>query len=435
MKKVLIISPYFPPVNAADMQRVRISLPYFKENGWEPTVVTVDERHAGMVRDELLLAGIPDDVRIIKVGAFKKELTAKLGLGAIALRSLFQYRRTVNSLLKGEHFDLVYFSTTQFPVCALGRHWKQRFGVPYVIDMQDPWYSQHYYQKPKEQRPPKYRLMYALHKQLERIAMSAVDGLIAVSADYIDALKSRYAALRDVPSSVITFGAFEQDMEIAGANQDNFTSPFSEDGVNVVYIGRGGPDMHMAIVPVFKALRSGLDSQPELFARLRFYFIGTSYARNGTGVPTIQPLAVKYGVADHVTEITDRISYYDTLSTLQHADALFIPGSDDPKYTASKIYPYLLTKKPLLAIFNKGSSVVEILKACTQFVDILTFEKDSPVNEDEIFNVMKNWANNKLQPVELNGNFNQFSAGNLTRKQTELFDKALKHFEATHTNA
>ncbi len=69
----------------------------------------------------------------------------------------------------------------------------------------------------------------------------------------------------------------------------------------------------------------------------------------------------QYGVEKNAIEITDRIGYYHTLTTLLQADALFIPGSDDPQYTASKIYPYLLTNKPLLAIFNSHSSALRIL--------------------------------------------------------------------------
>ena len=39
-KRILIVSPHFPPVNAPDMQRVRVSLPYFVEAGWNVTVLT-----------------------------------------------------------------------------------------------------------------------------------------------------------------------------------------------------------------------------------------------------------------------------------------------------------------------------------------------------------------------------------------------------------
>ena len=54
MKNVLIISPHFPPVNAPDMQRVRMALPYLKENDWNPIVVAVDEKYVEGFRDTLL---------------------------------------------------------------------------------------------------------------------------------------------------------------------------------------------------------------------------------------------------------------------------------------------------------------------------------------------------------------------------------------------
>ena len=36
MRRVLIVSPSFPPISAADLHRVRMSLPYYREFGWEP---------------------------------------------------------------------------------------------------------------------------------------------------------------------------------------------------------------------------------------------------------------------------------------------------------------------------------------------------------------------------------------------------------------
>ncbi|MDB5117663.1 MAG: hypothetical protein JWQ79_3155 [Mucilaginibacter sp.] len=119
---------------------------------------------------------------------------------------------------------------------------------------------------------------------------------------------------------------------------------------NVVYAGRGGMDMHAAIVPVFKAFKQGLIEQPEAFGQLKLYFIGTSYAPKGKGTPVILTLAKQFGIESNVIEITDRIGYYHTLNTLQRANALLITGSDDPAYNPSKIFPYLLAKKPLLAV-------------------------------------------------------------------------------------
>jgi hypothetical protein len=193
--------------------------------------------------------------------------------------------------------------------------------------------------------------------------------------------------------------------------------------------------MHRAIQPVFEAFKKGLDLQPELFGKIKFYFIGTSYAPAGKGIPTILPLAKQYAVEAHVVEITDRISYYHSLLTLQQADALFIPGSDDPQYTASKIYPYVLAQKPLIAIFNKQSSAAEVLDTCTGNAGILTFDKEGPNLADTLYPTLIQLAEGLLKPVTILKSFEQYSAENLTGKQVALFNETLKYFEATHTNA
>jgi hypothetical protein len=423
VKRVLIISPYFPPSNAADMQRIRMSLPYFAEFGWQAEVVTVDERHSDMVKDELLMASLPAGLTIHKVKALSKNVTSRFGLGSLALRSFWFYRQKVNQLLKTGRFDLIYFSTTQFPICVLGWYWKKRFGVPYVIDMQDPWHSEYYRDKPKEQRPPKYWFSYRLNKYLEPIAMKAVGGLISVSESYITDLKKRYPELAPIPSSVIPFGYFEPDMSIASQNLDKFNNLLSTEHINLVYVGRGGKDMQKAIKPVFVVLKQFVENHPD--TRLKLHFIGTSYAPAGAGSPTISPLAKQLGIEKYVVEITDRISYYHTLITLQQADALFIPGSDDPKYTASKIYPYLLAKKPLLAIFNPDSPAIAALKLCgAQYVYDYDAAADLDKGLHEFFNRL---TQGSVVPTNYNTEqLEHFSALRMTEKQCRLFNQILQ---------
>ncbi|RWY57558.1 hypothetical protein EPL05_02065 [Mucilaginibacter gilvus] len=344
------------------MHRVRTSLPFFEQYGWIAEVVTVDVLYTDMVQDELLLQSVPSGIKVHKVKAFDKLRSSKLGLGSIALRSLCYYRKYVNKLLSNHHFDLIYFSTTQFPVCVLGAYWKKKFKVPYVIDMQDPWHSDYYQDKPKDQQPSKYWFSYRLNKYMEPAAIKNADGIIAVSEQYITDLKKRYPQIKDIPAATITFGMFPPDLDIAVKHRAEFKPLLNLDDINVVYVGRGGTDMHKAITPVFDALAHCLKADPAFFSRVKFYFVGTSYAPAGQGKPSILPLAESLGLTGQVIEITDRISYYHSLATLMQADALFIPGSDDAKYTASKIYPYLLTRKALLAVFNPQSSAIAILK-------------------------------------------------------------------------
>ncbi len=422
-RRLLIISPYFPPSNAADMQRVRMSLPYFKQFGWDAEVVAVDPHYTEITKDGLLLQSVPAGIKIHLVKALKKSWTSKFGLGSIALRSFFYYRKTVNSLLKTGRFDLVYFSTTQFPVCILGAYWKKRYGVPYVIDMQDPWHSEYYQDKPRDQRPKKYWFSYRLNKFLEPKAMNHVDGLISVSDKYISDLKERYTHIKNIPVETITFGAFEPDFEIARENSFRYDSILNPATINLVYIGRGGHDMHKATELLFNVFSQLLKTDAS-FSKIKIWFIGTSYAPPGEGVPTLLPLAEKFGIADHVIEITDRISYYHTLNTLQQADALFVPGSDDPKYTASKIFPYLLAKKPLLAIFNKESSAISILHEY-KAKDVYHF--DDPKIQTFIESFLNNLLNKKLPTPEYDpAALEKYDAQNMTRSQCHVFENVIE---------
>ena len=425
MKRVLIISPYFPPCNAADMQRVRMSLPWFRQFGWDAEVVAVDPKYADVAKDALLAESVPDDIKVHYLKAFNKKATSKLGLGSIALRSLYYYRKKVNQLLRQNKFDLVYFSTTQFPVCILGGYWKRKFNVPYVIDMQDPWFSHYYQDKPKHHRPPKHWFSYRLNGYLEPIAMRKVDGLISVSPDYIDELRSRYAETKYIPASTITFGAMADDFRIAAYHEKDFSQLLGPGFTNIVYIGRGGSDMHGAITPLFKALKTGLTNNPDGFNDLKIYFIGTSYAPAGQGIPSIIPLAVQFGVEGNIVEITNRISYFHTLSVLNKADALFIPGSDDPRYTASKMFPYLLTGKPTLALLNSKSPAHAVLHEYGAKYIYEYDGDDTVVNNITAF--LLNVVNNAFAKQEYNtAAVEKYSAENLTHEQCKLFDETIK---------
>jgi hypothetical protein len=410
------------------MQRVRMSLSYFKDFGWEADVVTVDPAFSDISKDQLLLSSIQNEASVHFVKALPKKWTSKLGLGSIALRSLWFYRRKVDQLLMQQKYDLIFFSTTQYPVCILGPYWKRKFNIPYVIDMQDPWHSDYYMTKPKHQRPPKYWFSYRLNKTLEPIAMKKVDGLISVSSAYLQTLNKRYQNCNSIPQQTITFGAFDKDLQIAFNNKTAYPSvlPKKNDEISIVYIGRGGLDMSDAVQLLFKAFNQCLEEDKKLFENFRFYFIGTSYAAAGKGTPTIYPLAQDAKVSAYVTEFTDRIPFYQALNTLADASALFIPGSNDAQYTASKIYPYVMLKKPLLALFHPDSSVVSFLDKC-KVGNVYTFNQGKQQLMIGIKSFLHSIARNTVQPVvPVQEFFEQYSAKAMTQKQCDLFNEVVK---------
>ncbi|MDQ0967620.1 ADP-heptose:LPS heptosyltransferase [Flavobacterium sp. W4I14] len=426
MKKVLVISPYFAPTNAADMQRVRMSLPYFEEFGWDVEIVKVSQEYTDLPSDPYFLESITSEAVIHEVKALSKEITHKIGLGSIALRSIWFYWKKVNVLLKKNRYDLIYFSTTQFPICILGNYWKNKFGIPYVIDMQDPWYTDYYKNKPKSERPRKYWFSYRLNKYLEPIAMKKVGGLISVSSEYITDLKERYSHLKTIPDRTITFGAFDIDFQIAKNHDKTLELAFKADPetLNLVYVGRGGHDMRQAAEILFENLKHGLKQQRSLFDKIRFHFIGTSYAPKGQGIKTIYPIAEKIGVAAYVTEYADRIGFYQTLKNLKYADGLVILGSNHSSYTASKLYPYILAKRPLLAILARESSANSILKSCNAGELITIGENQSKAYEQ--FRLYVESVDHKRIPNTNWKEFEPYTSQAITKSQVELFNEVIK---------
>lgn len=420
------------------MQRVRQSIPYFKELGWEPTIITVDEKYIEAYSlDNLLLETFPRDIKIHKVSALKASLTRKLGIGSLSIRSFFQIKRKGDELLKTEKFDLVYFSTTAFHVMALGPLWKKKFGVPFVLDIQDPWYNTFYFETTLHKKSAKQKIYHKVDKHLEARTLPFADGIISVSAGYRDMYLKRYGGLRYDDFKIIPFGCATLDFEIAGTHVNSSKVKFSDGEINMVYVGRGGNDMNIATDIIFKAITIGLNENNALFKNLRLWFIGTSYAQAGRGEKTIEPIAVSNGLSQMVTEITDRIPYFETLYLLSKADILCVPGSSDPTYTASKIYPYIYTNKPMLAVFHESSSVVDVMKETSngkvvKFGENITDEAKHQLARD-CYGYLVQVLNRTIKNANLNyAAFEEFTAKSMSRQQVDFFDQVIQKTALSH---
>lgn len=354
MPRLLIVSAHFPPVNAPDMQRVRMSLPHFVDAGWEVVVLTVDDRAPLAPLEPELLTTLPRPVRIVRAPLFSRGWTRWIGINNLGLRSLPFLYSIGTRLLAEQAFDLVYFSTTQFVLCPLGRLWRREFGVPYVIDLQDPWLND-YYSQPGAPRPPggwKYLFAYASAKLLEGWTLRRCAHVISVSATYLEVLRRRYPWFTAAHGSVVTFGAPDADLALVRqrAPQTPRLLPDTRT-IKIAYAGRLGGDMLPALDLLFAATAQLGDDVPTL----EFFFYGTSYARAGQGEATTTALAAKHGISARVHESPARIGYLDALQLLLETDIAILIGSEDRAYSPSKIYPTLITGKPTLALAPRDS--------------------------------------------------------------------------------
>lgn len=430
--RVLIVSPHFPPINAPDHQRVRMSLPYFREMGWEPCVLTVQPEYVEGQHDPQLAATVPEDIKIVRTKAFPIEHTRRFGAGSLGLRALPYLRQAGDRLLRSKTFDLVYFSTTVFTAMTLGPRWRRKFNVPYVLDFQDPWVND-YYSEVGAPPPPggrfKYGLSHALAQLLEPRALRATSHVISVSPAYPQALRRRYSWMREDQFTVLPFGAPENDFTLLDElkiKQDIFDP---QDGNrHWVYVGRGGGDQGVALRALFSAMRVERARSPEAWRAVRLHFVGTSYAQGARAVKTIEPLAIEMGVGDLVREYPQRIPYFHALKVMAESDAILLIGSNDTGYTASKIYPCILARKPLLAIFHEASSVVDILRRCTGAECVTFNSSDVPEQlQERVAAVLSQLVNAPAESVaEINwSEFQSFTAREMTRSQCTVFNNCL----------
>ena len=366
MKRVLIISPHFPPTNAADMHRVRMVLPFLRENGWDAEVVAVRPEAVAAPQDAWLTEGLPEEVKVHRVHALGLGWSRMPGLGTLGWRALPGTKRAGDGLLRSGKFDLVYFSSTQWPVHLAGPRWKRDHHVPFAMDYQDPWINDYYREHP-EVVPPGGRWRYALSERLakwcEPRVLRECAGFTAVSEAYPRQLSQRYGWAERIPSIVLPFPGAQRDFDRVRSRPVGQKRFDPHDGrIHWVYVGRGGQDMAPAARMLFAALREYLRTDKELARSLMLHFIGTSYAAAGKGHASIAPLAREYGLGEMVSEVPERIPYSEALQCMLDASAVLALCSNDASYTASKIYPCLLAGKPLLVICREESGVAKLIE-------------------------------------------------------------------------
>lgn len=430
MRKVLIVSPHFPPTNAPDMQRVRLALPHLRALGWEPVVLAIHpDSIEGDVRDALFERTYPGDIRIVRVRGIVPKNTRRFGFGGLWLRCGRAVREAGEALLRAEKFDLVFISTTQFDAFTLGPRWKRRFGVPFVVDYQDPWFTDYYARTGTT--PPGGRIKFAfaqLRARLrEPVVLREASGIVAVSSAYGLSLARTYPGFDASRVVSLPFGTSEDDLAHARSHVPaQPLVPFGDGCFHHVYAGRAGADMGVSLAALFRAFGRYQTSHPVEAARMRFHFIGTSYAPPPLGRETVMPIARAEGVGAHVREHCERVPYFDALHYVIHADALVLLGSDDPSYSASKIFPYLFSRRPALTVFHEQSPALAVARLarsgpCLGFAG----KDDIDTLADEIH---ARWfvaggmaASPGLLPPECAG----FSAEAMTRQLAAIFSAAI----------
>lgn len=431
VKKVLAISPYFPPANTPDMQRLRMALPYFAENGWEVTVATADPSCHSAPRDEALAKTVPAGTRVLKLPCWSERKCRRFGFGHLSNRIAWPWRGSVARLLAQEHFDLVFFTTTQALVLLNGPYWQRVSDVPYVIDLQDPIYVPGgSYRGPDAPGGRwKYRASRFVSRFLERRAFSCPSAVMATSRHYIQTIRDRYPRLANIPMETLPFGVPEADLRMVDEVAEEDLLVARTGGRKVVfYAGRGGPDLRPALGALFSVAADLIRSRPEHADKFRFVFLGTSYGPIGSGARQVEALAGKCGCGRVVLEDPERKPYFEVLKATKEADCALVVGSESASYTASKALTTLAAARKVLAVVHRDSLVCKLYSGNAKVL-LCSYERDPTEPEcvrqieNSLLSILRQDPDLPRDTAVAEGH----TARNMTARMCQLFALSLQH--------
>jgi len=259
----------------------------------------------------------------------------------------------MQQLLAAGRADLVFVSVLPGYAGLLGGWAKRRFGVPFVLDYQDPWVSDWGAAQP---RFSKSGLAHWLAEKLEPRFAPLADAVTAVSNGTLDGLRKRGLLRAETPTAELPIGSDPQDHDVARRIGKNYLE--KKDGLfHVAYFGTL-PEKKLPVAhAIFRALAGSANRR-----QLRFHFIGTSGRADGGDSIGLEKMAADLGITDSVRIEPRRIPYLDALRSMQAADALLMLGSVEPHYTASKLFPYWLSERPIVGVTHEESTVLEIAR-------------------------------------------------------------------------
>lgn len=355
MKKILIISPHFPPSNLTAVHRTRFFANHLPELGWEPIILTVHEKYYEEELDYNLEKLLPNNLRIEKVTAFR--ITKPRVIGDIGLRGFFQLYKKAKQLVISEKVDFLYIPIPSFYCALLGRWLHEKTGIKYGIDYIDPWvhefpgsnkiFSRHWFAT-------------KVSGFLEPIATKKASLITGVAQSYFDGVIERNHLIKQSCEFLaIPYGSEESDHKaIKEMNLKPYLFEKNLGKVQMVYAGAMLPKAYTLLEEIFKAIRNN----KEQFSSVEFHFIGSGKSANDPGGYNVKPLAEKYGLWQSVVfEYPKRIPYLDVLIHLNAADGVFILGSTELHYTPSKVYQAVLSAKPIFAVLHAESTGVKVI--------------------------------------------------------------------------
>lgn len=409
MKRVLIITYYWPPTGGSGVQRWVKFCKYLPSFGWQPVIYTPLNPEQ-LARDESLLADIPECAEILKTSILEPyELYRRL-LGKRSSEvnpvssSAASLPKRISLWIRGNLFipdpriswrakSIKFLSQylRQHPVDAvittgppqsmhlIGLGLKKRLGVKWLADFRDPWTEMFYYKHLHLSKAADRR-----HHQLERRVLESADGIIAVSPlvrdDFAAAIAKFVAtapkAAKPAPSTpvyLITNGFDDDDFNTnLSVNLDaNSNADFSS---ATKHIYKSETVESPQTTKAFRIVHTGLfasDGNPlqlwaalsELCQRDKDFRDKLEIRLAGKTDEAIIKAIEEAGLSDNLVNL-GYLPHEQVVKEQSFADILILPLRQEPEYAKvlpGKIFEYLAARRPVLGIGQSRGAAAMVL--------------------------------------------------------------------------
>lgn len=421
MKKVLVITYYWPPAGGPGVQRWLKFVKYLGDFGIEP-VVYIPENPQYPLLDTTFVNEIPEDITIYKhpifepyriASLFSNKKTKRISAGIIQTKdqsfseklmlwvrgNLFipdarKYWvrpsvRFLNGVLEKEGIETIITTGPPHSVHIIGYYLKEFKKVKWIADFRDPWTSIGYHKKLKLTNLAKNR-----HKELEHLVLNNADKIVVTS----QTTKEEFQRITNRPITVITNG-FDY-IRPASVQLDE---KFIISHIGSMLTGRNPKNL-------WKVLGELVQENQTFRTDLLVQFVG---------VVSDEVIASmkEFGLEKHINIIgyvphEEAIKYQLKSQVLLLAE---INSEETRGIIPGKLFEYMVSERPILGIGPENWEVSQIV-AETKTGAI--FEHTSHF---QLKNVLLNWFG-QYQQKQLgvsSVNINKYSRRELTRKLSE----------------
>ncbi len=396
-KSLLIVTAIFPPVATSGIHRLVRLARYLTEKGVRVGVLTVDETTIakGFKYDHLMLKKVPEEVEIIRVPAYqflkkmielksqfkhstsseKPEIATKKSenspipraSGGTANRKgllqrikdgitlnlntpdnyAFWIRPAVKAgiqLVREHGYRNILSSSPPGSSHVVCEHIKRKTGVHWIADFRDPWSRKQWF------NPEMTNFKRRMIRRLEQKTIRHADVIVLNTPELQEDYGNHYGELLLKKSQVIPNGYDPADFV---SHPSDF--PLPENPIVISHVGTFY--RHRSPIPFLVALGQAIQNKEVPADRFRIRFIG------GVGQfrADVETLVSRYGLQD-VLEIIPPVPHQQAIEYMYQSHVLLIIQPGTSIQVPAKIYEYLATGRPILAISAEGATSRFILE-------------------------------------------------------------------------